>query len=67
MDKIVRARVDGWIVSRGAAPPVAESWGCSIDVGQPEHVSRHVLGATNEAVEESVVRKVSDSVTGAGV
>lgn len=67
MDKIVRAWVDGWVVSRGAAPPVVEPWGCSVDVGQAEHVSRHVLGATNEAVEEAVVRKVADGVTGAGV
>ncbi|MFI6336854.1 GNAT family N-acetyltransferase [Streptomyces sp. NPDC050535] len=67
MDKTVRAWVDGWVLSRGAAPPVAESWGCSVDVGETEHVSRHVLGATNGAVEEAVVRKVADGVTGAGV
>ncbi|MFC9844934.1 GNAT family N-acetyltransferase [Streptomyces sp. NPDC060223] len=67
MDEIVRAWVDGWVLSRGAAPPVVEAWGCSVDVGQAEHVTRHVLGATNGAVEEAVVRKVADSVTGAGV
>ncbi|WP_405924013.1 GNAT family N-acetyltransferase [Streptomyces sp. NBC_00035] len=67
MDKIVRAWVDGWVVSRGAAPPVVEPWGYTVDVGQPEHVSRHVLGMTNEAVEEATVRKVADGVTGAGV
>ncbi|MFD3927448.1 GNAT family N-acetyltransferase [Streptomyces sp. NPDC058614] len=67
MDKIVRAWVDGWVVSRGAAPPVVEPWGYTVDVGQPEHVSRHVLGMTNEAVEETTVRKVADGVTGAGV
>lgn len=67
MDKIVRAWVEGWVVSRGAAPPVVEPWGYTVDVGQPEHVSRHVLGMTNEAVEEATVRKVADGVTGAGV
>ncbi|WP_326720686.1 GNAT family N-acetyltransferase [Streptomyces sp. NBC_00243] len=67
MDTIVRAWVDGWVVSRGAAPPVVEPWGYTVDVGQPEHVSRHVLGMTNEAVEEATVRKVADGVTGAGV
>ncbi|MCX4971444.1 GNAT family N-acetyltransferase [Streptomyces sp. NBC_00620] len=67
MDKIVRAWVDGWVVSRGAAPPVVEPWGYTVDVGQAEHVSRHVLGMTNEAVEEATVRKVADGVTGAGV
>ncbi|MBZ3903766.1 GNAT family N-acetyltransferase [Streptomyces griseiscabiei] len=67
MDGIVRAWVDGWVVSRGAAPPVAEPWGCTIDMGMAHHVTRHVLGATNEEVTEAAVRKVADAVTGAAV
>ncbi|MER5228173.1 GNAT family N-acetyltransferase [Streptomyces flaveus] len=67
MNKIVRAWVDGWVVSRGAAPPVVEPWGYTVDVGQAEHVTRHVLGATGDEVEEATVRKVADAVTGAGV
>jgi GNAT superfamily N-acetyltransferase len=67
VNKIVRAWVDGWVVSRGAAPPVVEPWGCTVDVGQAEHVTRHVLGATGDEVEEATVRKVADAVTGAGV
>ncbi|GAB3007296.1 hypothetical protein GCM10023080_086140 [Streptomyces pseudoechinosporeus] len=67
MDRTVRAWVDGWVVSRGAAPPVVEPWGYTVDVGLPEHVTRHLLAATNEAVEEAVVRKVASGVTGAGV
>jgi hypothetical protein len=67
MDRLVRAWVDGWVVSRGAAPPVVQSWGYTVDVGLPEHVTRHVLTATDDAVEEAVVRKVADGVTGAGV
>lgn len=67
VDGVVRAWVDGWVVSRGAAPPVRESWGFTVDVGQAEHVSRHVLDATNDAVEEETVRKVAEAVTGAGV
>ncbi|MCT9080903.1 GNAT family N-acetyltransferase [Streptomyces fulvoviolaceus] len=67
MDELVQAWVDGWVVSRGAAPPVVEPWGCTIDMGQAHHVSRHVLGAVNDAVEEAAVRKVADAVTGAGV
>ncbi|WP_327317800.1 GNAT family N-acetyltransferase [Streptomyces sp. NBC_01235] len=68
MDRIVRAWVDGWVLSRGAAPPVVEPWGCTIDVGTgPHHVTRHVLGATGDAVEEADVRKVAGAVTGAGV
>lgn len=64
---IVRAWVDGWVVSRGAAPPAVEPWGFTVDVGLPEHVTRHVLAATGDAVEESAVREVADTVTGAGV
>ncbi|GAA3798512.1 GNAT family N-acetyltransferase [Streptomyces phyllanthi] len=67
MDSIVRAWIDGWVVSRGAAPPMAEPWGYTIDVGGAEHMTRHVFAATNDAVEEAAVRKVADSVTGAGV
>ncbi|WP_416982275.1 GNAT family N-acetyltransferase [Streptomyces sp. T028] len=66
MDRWVQAWVDGWVVSRGAAPPVTEPWGWTIDVGSgPHHVTRHVLRATNDAVEEATVREVA--VTGAGV
>lgn len=68
MERIVRAWVDGWVVSRGAAPPVDEPWGCTIDVGTgTHHVTRHVLGATNDAVEEADVRKAAGAVTGACV
>ncbi len=63
----MRAWVDGWVVSRGAAPPVVEPWGYTVDVGLAQHVTRHVLGATEERVEEAAVRKVADAVTGAGV
>ncbi|MEJ3657323.1 GNAT family N-acetyltransferase [Actinomycetes bacterium KLBMP 9759] len=67
MDDVVRAWVDGWVVSRGAAPPRVEPWGYTIDVGQPDHVSRHVLRAMDEELDEVTVRKVAEPVTGAGV
>ncbi|MFE0472272.1 GNAT family N-acetyltransferase [Streptomyces sp. NPDC058947] len=67
MDGTVRAWVDGWVVSRGAAPPVAEPWGWTIDVGLYGHVTRHVFGATGEDLEETTVRKVAGAVTGDGV
>lgn len=67
MDRIVRAWVDGWVVSRGAAPPRVEPWGCTIDMGMDGHVTRHVFGAVGEDVEETAVRKVAEAVTGAGV
>ncbi|MFB7928509.1 GNAT family N-acetyltransferase [Streptomyces sp. NPDC056039] len=67
MEATVRAWVDGWIVSRGAAPPVAEPWGCTIDVGAFGHVTRHVFGATGGNLDESTVRKVAGDVTGDAV
>jgi GNAT superfamily N-acetyltransferase len=67
VDRTVQAWVDGWIVSRGAAPPVPEPWGCTIDVGTNGHVTRHVFGATGDDLAETAVRKVAGAVTGAGV
>ncbi|MFD0317265.1 GNAT family N-acetyltransferase [Streptomyces flavalbus] len=67
MESVVGTWVGGWVVSRGAAPPRAEPWGWTIDVGQATHVTRHILAATGDAVEESTVREVADAVTGAGV
>ncbi|NEB05637.1 GNAT family N-acetyltransferase [Streptomyces sp. SID13726] len=67
MDGVVRAWVDGWVVSRGAAPPEREPWGFTVDVGQAAQVSRHVFDALGDDVDEAVVRKVAGAVTGAGV
>ncbi|WP_309098158.1 GNAT family N-acetyltransferase [Streptomyces sp.] len=67
MDETVRAWVDGWVVSRGAAPPVAEPWGWTIDVGLYGHATRHVFGTTGEGLDETTVRKVAGAVTGDGV
>ncbi|MER6246104.1 GNAT family N-acetyltransferase [Streptomyces griseorubiginosus] len=67
MDGIVQAWVDGWVVSRGAAPPQREAWGFTVDVGQIAQVSRHVFDALGDGVDEGAVRKVADAVTGAGV
>ncbi|EPH43757.1 GNAT family N-acetyltransferase [Streptomyces aurantiacus] len=63
----VRAWIDGWVASRGAAPPVVEPWGFTVDVGQAKHPTRHVLGATGADVQEADVRKVAASVAGADV
>ncbi|MCX4819341.1 GNAT family N-acetyltransferase [Streptomyces sp. NBC_01142] len=54
----VRAWVHGWAASRGAADPVAEPWGFTIDVGQVTHATRHVLTADDEAT----VRKIAGAV-----
>ncbi|MEV7195232.1 GNAT family N-acetyltransferase [Streptomyces sp. NPDC093510] len=67
MNDLVRAWVEGWVVSRGAAPPLTEPWGWTIDVGHLDHVTRHVLGAVGDDVEENAVRKVAEQVTGGGV
>ncbi|WP_338700391.1 GNAT family N-acetyltransferase [Streptomyces sp. Q6] len=57
----VRDWVDGWVVSRGATPPLVEPWGYTIHVGLPQQVGRHVIGATNDAVREEDVRKATES------
>ncbi|MFF5847308.1 GNAT family N-acetyltransferase [Streptomyces massasporeus] len=67
MDETVQAWVNGWVVSRGAAPPLAEPWGWTIDMGTYGHVTRHVFGATDEGLDETTVRKVAGAVTGQGV
>ncbi|UNO41982.1 GNAT family N-acetyltransferase [Streptomyces sp. MST-110588] len=57
--EIVRAWVDGWAVSRGAAVPVEEPWGFRIDVGLPEHVTRHVIPDADEALIGRLVEKIT--------
>ncbi|MEV6111335.1 GNAT family N-acetyltransferase [Streptomyces sp. NPDC052109] len=52
----VRAWVDGWVVSRGAAEPTREPWGYTVQVGLAEEVARHVLTAADEAT----VRKLAE-------
>ncbi|GAA2318634.1 GNAT family N-acetyltransferase [Streptomyces kunmingensis] len=58
---LVRDWVDGWVVSRGAAPPLVEPWGYTVHVGLPEQPGRHVLGAVNDGVREDDVRKAAES------
>ncbi|MEV7288787.1 GNAT family N-acetyltransferase [Streptomyces sp. NPDC093252] len=67
MNETVRAWVTGWVVSRGAAEPLAEPWGWTVDVGLPEQATRHVLGTIGDAVDEETVRKVAGPVLGEGV
>ncbi|MFF2350985.1 GNAT family N-acetyltransferase [Kitasatospora sp. NPDC058115] len=55
VNELVRAWIGGWIVSRGAADPVDEPWGWSIDVGQPHQVARHVLPEPAEADVRTLV------------
>ncbi|MFD7877867.1 GNAT family N-acetyltransferase [Streptomyces sp. NPDC059766] len=59
---IVRAWVDGWAVSRGAAPPVEKPWGFTVDVGLPGHVTRHVL----LDADEPLVRGLAETVAAPG-
>ncbi|MEU0100809.1 GNAT family N-acetyltransferase [Streptomyces sp. NPDC006267] len=55
----VRSWVEGWAVSRGAAPPVSEPWGFTVDVGLTGQVTRHVL----TDADESLVRELTETVT----
>ncbi|MCX3063845.1 GNAT family N-acetyltransferase [Streptomyces beihaiensis] len=64
---LVRAWVEGWVVSRGAAPPLVAPWGYTVRVGLPAHVGRHVLAETGDAVREADVRKAAESTRGAGM
>ncbi|MFE7753234.1 hypothetical protein [Streptomyces sp. NPDC057428] len=57
--EVVRSWVEGWAVSRGAAPPVSEPWGFTVDVGLPGQVTRPVL----TDADESLVRKLTETVT----
>ncbi|WP_329487388.1 GNAT family N-acetyltransferase [Kitasatospora sp. NBC_01246] len=65
-ENVVRSWVDGWVVSRSAAPPIVEPWGYTVDVGLTDHVTRHVLDATGDAVREADVRKVAGAVRARG-
>lgn len=60
--ELVEAWTKGWVVSRGAAAPVAEPWGWTVDVGQVKQVSRHVLPEPDEAS----VRKLVEATTAPG-
>lgn len=60
---LARAWVEGWVVSRSAAPPVDESWGFTIDVGLVPHVRRYVLMPD---ADEARFRKLMDPVTAPG-
>ncbi|MEU8889580.1 GNAT family N-acetyltransferase [Streptomyces sp. NPDC048442] len=53
----VRAWAEGWAVSRGAADPVPQPWGVTIDIGLPKAVTRHVL-FDEYACDETTVRKL---------
>ncbi|MGV9270358.1 GNAT family N-acetyltransferase [Kitasatospora sp. NPDC003701] len=65
-ENVVRSWVDGWVVSRSAAPPIVEPWGYTVDVGVTDHVTRHVLDATGGAVREADVHKVVGAVRAPG-
>ncbi|MDH6108814.1 GNAT superfamily N-acetyltransferase [Kitasatospora sp. MAP12-15] len=60
--ELARAWVAGWSVSRGTPAPVEEPWGLRIEVGLPNHVTRHVL----PTADESTVRALAGSVSTPG-
>ncbi|MFB6893363.1 GNAT family N-acetyltransferase [Kitasatospora sp. NPDC056327] len=62
VNEVVREWVEGWILSRGAADPVDEPWGWTVDVGQAAQVARHVLPEPTEAD----VRKLVAATTAPG-
>lgn len=64
MDKeTVRAWAEGWVLSRGAAPPVEEDWGFFYDIGPFHKSARYVLAEPDEAR----VRELTRTITATGV
>ncbi|GAA2098379.1 hypothetical protein GCM10009801_69430 [Streptomyces albiaxialis] len=64
MDReIVRAWVEGWVVSRGASPPAEEEWGFYYDIGPFHKAARYVLVEPDEAR----VRELTRTIGGTGV
>ncbi|WP_033348565.1 GNAT family N-acetyltransferase [Kitasatospora aureofaciens] len=58
--ELVRMWISGWVASRGAADPVGQPWGWTIDVGAPTgEVARHVLPEPTEAE----VRELAETTT----
>jgi GNAT superfamily N-acetyltransferase len=53
----VRAWTLGWALSRGAADPVPQPWGATLDIGLPQAVTRHVL-FDGYASDGATVRKL---------
>ncbi|WP_237330101.1 GNAT family N-acetyltransferase [Streptomyces sp. BA2] len=60
--ELVRMWIDGWVVSRGTSDPIDEPWGWTIDVGQPNHVARHVLPEPSG----NDVRKIASATSAPG-
>ncbi|MEU7051023.1 GNAT family N-acetyltransferase [Streptomyces eurythermus] len=59
----VRAWVEGWAVSRGAAEPTPQPWGFTVEVGLPREVARQVVTAADEAT----VRELAGNTTARGI
>ncbi|MFF7094386.1 GNAT family N-acetyltransferase [Streptomyces rubradiris] len=62
-EEAVRAWVEGWAVSRGAAQPTPRPWGFTVEVGLPKEVARHVV----TAADEPTVRKLAENTTARGI
>ncbi|GGP13911.1 hypothetical protein GCM10012278_67580 [Nonomuraea glycinis] len=56
---MVRAWVDGWVISRKTPPPVPEPWGFRVDVGRPGHVARHILPTPTPALVQHLTAAIT--------
>lgn len=52
----------GWTLTRDKAAPVSQAYGCRIDLGQPEHLERHVVVHEDAAA----LRALADGLRHAG-
>ncbi|CAL9281201.1 GNAT family N-acetyltransferase [Streptomyces sp. SudanB182_2057] len=62
-EEALRAWVEGWAVSRGAAQPAPKPWGFAVEVGLPREVARHVV----TAADEPTVRKLAENTAACGI
>ncbi|MEV8229876.1 GNAT family N-acetyltransferase [Streptomyces sp. NPDC079167] len=59
----VRAWVQGWALSRGAAEPDPSPWGFTVSTGPPAHATSHVLTVADAAT----VREIAEGPARPGV
>ena len=59
---VVRAWSAGWALTRNKASPVFQPYGCTIDLGIPEHLVRHVVFD----YDAEILRELTDSLQAPG-
>ena len=55
---LIQDWVHGWVVSREVPPAIEVPGGFRIEVGQPNHLRRYVLGNANPDVMQDLIRRI---------